>query len=45
MFKIFFANNLSPKKYFEITNWQPPLKNKMAAQGDVIGDHALQITL
>ena len=44
MFKKIFANNLSPKKYFEITNWQPPLKNKMAAQGDVIGDNAEEVT-
>ena len=45
MFKIFFANNLSPKKYFENTNWQPPLKNKMAAQGDVIDDNAEELYL
>ena len=45
MFKKFFANNLSPKKYFENTNWQPPLKNKMAAQGDVIDDSAQELHL
>ena len=45
MFKKFFANNLSPKKYFENTNWQPPLKNKMAAQGDVIDDNAEELHL